>query len=144
MGNTKGLLWVLWDRVFMDTSKYVCTYNTLRGQEDTYGNIILETSLRELMRICPDVIEDEKLLQTNACNMGQRKGHIIVGRTLNYHPELSGEGIEYSWIFGNNHFILISLYKKKGKKKSRTSVQEEISRYNLTTKRVFMFSRHAW
>ena len=48
-GKTKGLLQVLWERGFMDTSKDVCTYYTPRGQEGDYGNTILEKSLRELM-----------------------------------------------------------------------------------------------
>ena len=48
----KGLLQVLWEGVFMDASKDLCSYYTLRGREDNYGNTIIDTSLRELMRNC--------------------------------------------------------------------------------------------
>ena len=34
MGKPKGLMHVLWKRVFMDTSKGVCNYYTLRGKLD--------------------------------------------------------------------------------------------------------------
>ena len=62
MSNTKRLLQVLWGHVFMDTSKYVCTYYTLSGQDDNHGNTIIETSLREIMCNCLNFIEDETLL----------------------------------------------------------------------------------
>ena len=38
----------------MDTYKDVCTYYTLHVREDNYGNTILDTSLRELMKKCLD------------------------------------------------------------------------------------------
>ena len=69
MGNPKGLLKVLWEHVFMYTYKDVCTYYTLCGIEDNYGNTILETSLRELMQNCLYFIEYETLLQNNAHKM---------------------------------------------------------------------------
>ena len=49
MGNPKRLMQVLWELVFMDTSKDLCTYYTQCVREDNYGNIILETIFRELM-----------------------------------------------------------------------------------------------
>ena len=49
MGIPKGLLQVLCRRVFMYTSKDVCNYYTISGQEDIYGNKIIETSFREIM-----------------------------------------------------------------------------------------------
>ena len=42
MGKPKGLLQVVWERVFMDTAKYVCTYYILRESEHNYGNTILK------------------------------------------------------------------------------------------------------
>ena len=41
----------------MDTPKDTCTYYTLYGWEDNYGNMILETILRVLMQDCLDFIE---------------------------------------------------------------------------------------
>ena len=56
MGNPKVLLQVLLERVFINTSKYVCNYYTLRGREGNYDNTIIETSLRELVLNCLDFI----------------------------------------------------------------------------------------
>ena len=97
MGTPKGLLQVLWEHRFMDTSKDVCTYYTLRGREDNYGTKIIETSLRELMRNCLKFINQETLLQTNQLKMGDHRDHILVDGTHNCHPYISGEGIKYSW-----------------------------------------------
>ena len=80
MGKPKGLLQVLWEQVFMETSKEVCTYYTLHVWEDNYGNTMIDMSLRELIRNCLNFIEEETLLQTNAWNMGESKYHIIVNR----------------------------------------------------------------
>ena len=46
------------------------------------------------MRNCFNFIKQETLLQTNICNMGYFRDHILVDRTPKCHPEFSGEGIE--------------------------------------------------
>ena len=46
MGEPKEIMQVLWELVFMDTSKNICTYYTLLRREDNCGNTIIETSLR--------------------------------------------------------------------------------------------------
>ena len=143
MGKPKGLFQVLWERGFIDTSKNVRTYYSLKGREDQYGNKMPETSLRDMMRNCLDFIEEETLLQTNARKMGERPGHVVVDRTPKCHPELAGEGIEYSWGCAKNFYRRLPLEKKKGKDTFRKSVNEAISRDNLTTKRIRMFSRRA-
>ena len=96
MGKPKGLLKVLWELVSMGTSNDLCTYYTLRGQYDNYGNTIIETILRELMRNYLKFIQ-ETLIKTNACKMGERREHILVNHNLKCYPNISGEGIEYSW-----------------------------------------------
>ena len=78
----------------METSKDVCTYYTLRGGQDNYVNTIIDMGLREMMRNCLNLIEEETLLQTSACKMVERRDNILVDRTPKYHPEISGEGIE--------------------------------------------------
>ena len=50
MDKPKGLLQVLLEHAFLDTSKDVCNYYTLCGWEDNDGNTMIGTSLRELMR----------------------------------------------------------------------------------------------
>ena len=63
MGHPKGILQVLWERLFLDTSKDVCTYYILRGRKEDCGNTIIETSLREPMRNFLDFINKETLLK---------------------------------------------------------------------------------
>ena len=48
--------------------------------------------------------------------MGKGRGHIIIVCTPRYHPELVGEGIEYSWGCENNYHSPLSLDKKKSYK----------------------------
>ena len=104
MGNPKGIKQVLWQRVFMDTSKDVCTYYTLRGLGDNNGNTILETILRELMRNCLNFIKQETLTQTNACKTGECRDHIIVNRTPKCHPGISSELIQQSWYCAKDYY----------------------------------------
>ena len=80
--------------MFTDTSKDVCTYYTLCGREDNYSNTIIDMGLRELMRNCLKFIDEQTLLQNNACKMGERRYQIIINRTPKYHPKISGKGIE--------------------------------------------------
>ena len=81
MDNPKGLMQVLWELKFMDTSKDICSYYTLRGQEDNNGNKIVDMSLKELMQTCLNFIEEEKLLQTNDCKVGECRDNILVDCT---------------------------------------------------------------
>ena len=104
MDNEKGLLNILWERGFMDTSRDVCTYYTLRGQEDNCDKKNIEKSVRELMRNCLNFIEEEKIIKNNVCNMVKHRGHIIVDGTPKCQPDLSGEGIEYYWVRENNYY----------------------------------------
>ena len=119
MGKPQRLLRVLWECMFMEKSKDVSTYYTLHGWEDNYGNTILETILRELMRNCLNFIDDETILQTNDYKIGELRYHILVNQTLKFHPDLSSEFIEYSWGCANNYYKKILLDKNKGKKISK-------------------------
>ena len=120
----------------MDKSNNVYTYYTIRGQEDTYGNTILEKSLREWIRNCLNFIEEETLLQINAWNMGDRRDHNIINRNPKCHTRIPGEGIEYYYACTNNHNWWLSLYKNKSKKNIKKTAKEDISRDKITTKQV--------
>ena len=51
--------------------------------------------------------------------MGELRDYIIVGRTPKCHPDISGEVIDYYWVFAKNYYRWLSLYKKKGKKNAK-------------------------
>lgn len=59
--------------------------------------MIKRTSLKQLMAECLDYIEEESLLQKKAREMSDGDISMSVDRTPKCHPELAGEGIEYSW-----------------------------------------------
>ena len=84
-GKPKGLLRVLWERGFINTSK-LSDY-MLNGRQDAFG-----MSLKFLMSNCQDFEEEESQLQSMRCAMG-----LFVNRMPKYHCEVAGEGIEYSW-----------------------------------------------
>ena len=76
----------------------------IRGTEDNYGKKFIEASLRELIWDCLNFIKEETILQTNSCNVVERRDHIIVDRTPMFHPKLSGKGIENSWFCTKDYY----------------------------------------
>ena len=78
MGKPNGLLQILWERGFIDPNAGKSGYYTLGGRNDQYGNTILDTSLRNLMRNCTNFIEEYTLLHTQARKIGDHLNHIIV------------------------------------------------------------------
>ena len=109
------LLQLLWEKRFMCTSKYKCTYYTLCGLEDNYGNKILETSLRKLMRNRLNFIDEETLLQTNDLNIREHIYHIVFNHNSKFHLNIFVQGIEYSWGKANYYYRQLSLDKINGK-----------------------------
>lgn len=84
------MLQILFERQFID--KYEPERYTMTGKKDAYGNIIAGTSLTVLMENCIDFINKETLLQYNARLLG-----VTVDQSPKCHPEIAGEGVEYSW-----------------------------------------------
>ena len=74
----KGLLQILWERGFIDPNVGARRYYNLCGRNDRYGNTMLDTSLSDLMRNCIRFIEEETLLQTQACKMEDNMNRITV------------------------------------------------------------------
>ena len=57
MGKPKGLLQILWERLFFDPNVGARSYYTLGGRNNQYGNTIPGTSFRDLMRSYIDFIK---------------------------------------------------------------------------------------
>lgn len=89
-GAPKGMRQILWERGFLDPNK-IDSYSE-KGEKDDFGNVDKSTSLAHLLSACTDFIEERTLLQHVAHELGAE-----VDRTPKCHPELAGEGIEYSW-----------------------------------------------
>jgi hypothetical protein len=59
-GKPKGMLQILWERGFVDPSKKKENY-TLQGKKDAFGKVDPETSLKHLMSLLTDFIEESNL-----------------------------------------------------------------------------------
>ena len=135
-GKAKGMMQVLWERGFIDKSKkneYI-----LAGSKDEFGVVDKNTSLKYLLENLSDFVEEESLLQTNARKMGAQ-----IDRTPKCHAELAGEGIEYTWGFGKNHFRRQPLDLKRKKETFRGLVRSSLSRQKCTPKIIRSFSKRA-
>ena len=89
-GKAKGLLQILWERGFID-KRNLSAYS-INGKKDAHGNVNENYSLYHLMTQCEDFANETTLLQDTLM-----KRNVLVIRTPKCHPELAGEGIEYSW-----------------------------------------------
>ena len=101
---------------------------------------MLDAIFRDLMRNCIDFIEEETLIQTQVRKMGNNPNHTTVNQTPKFHPELDGEGIEYSWGCPNNFHRRLPIDEKKGKDNFCRSVKKATETENITTYRIRMFS----
>ena len=63
MGKQKGLLQILWERGFINTSKDVYKYYTMTGSKDVFGNMIPVTNLTAVMDSCTNFIKEMTTLQ---------------------------------------------------------------------------------
>jgi hypothetical protein len=134
----KGMLQILWERGFIDPEKKKDDY-TVDGKKDAFGNVIRETSLKHLMSLLTDFIEEETLLQYHGRLLG-----VKVERTPKCHPEIAGEGIEYDWGCGKGVYRRLPISQKKTKQKFRESVKTCLDSNNvLTVERRRLFSKRA-
>jgi hypothetical protein len=134
----KGVLQILWERGFINPAKKTEDY-TIDGKKDSFGNVICETSLKHLMSLLTDFVEEETLLQYHGRLLG-----VKVERTTKCHPEIVGEGIEYDWGCGKGVYRRLPLLRKRTKEKFCESVKECLdSDEVLTVDRRRLFSKRA-
>jgi hypothetical protein len=98
----------------------------------------MTTSLKYLMSNCTDFIEEESLLQL----MGHQMGATI-DRTPKCHPEIAGEGIEYSWACLKNKYRLLSLGKRRSRDKFKECIKTCLLHSVLTKELIRKNSRRA-
>ena len=114
-------------------------FYTNDGKKDAFGNLIPGTSLRKMMSSLIDFINEETLLQYHGKTLG-----VIVDRSPKCHPEVAGEGIEYSWECAKGKYRRLPIADKRKKDNFRNSVRECLDRETvLTIERQQMFSKRA-
>jgi hypothetical protein len=144
-GKPKGMLQILFERGKIDPSKILnrelnqITEYTVDGRKDAFGNLLPETSLKHLMAQLSDFQDEETLMQYHGRSLG-----VKVDRTPKCHPEMAGEGIEYSWAAAKGFYRRLPLSEKRSKAKFKVAVERCLDTENvLTTARQRMFSRRA-
>ena len=135
-GKAKGMFQILWERGLIneaEKNKY-----TVDAKKDAFGVKQNSQSLKYLLENCVDFAEEESLLQTNARKMG-----VLVDRTPKCHAEIAGEGIEYTWGYGKNHYRRQPLSLKGKKDTFLLLVRQCLSREKCTTNIIRSFSKRA-
>jgi hypothetical protein len=107
VGKQKGLLQVLWERGWIDESRFD-DYAIIK--KDDSGAVDEELSLHCLMESCLDFANEMTELQS----MGEKMGVRVIS-TTKFHAEMAGEGVEYAWGVSKSWYRSkpLSLKKKK-------------------------------
>ena len=127
----------LWERGFIDGNnlkKY-----SLTGKKDKFGIVDSNTSLTNLMSLCPNFMNEEGIME----HIGAKKLGVEVILTPKCHAEIAGEGVEYMWACLKGHYRAMGLKDKKGKDKFMASVKKCLSDEVLPTPCLRKFSRRA-
>ena len=135
-GKPKGLLQILWERGLIDGTNL--NNYSLTGKKDELGTVDNSTSLRHIMGMCTDFLNEEGMMQHIAKVLG-----VKVLLTPKCHAELAGEGVEYVWACAKGAYRNMSLQQKRGKDFFKASVRHCLSKEVITTVRIRKFARRA-
>ena len=122
----KGMLQILWERGCIDENNH--KQCALKGKKDIFGNIVHESSSVHLVSIQKHSIEEKTFLQQSG-----NKIDAIIDREPKFHPELSGEGVDYSCGFSKLFYCCLPLNSKK-KDKFNESVSNSVLRIERVSK----------
>ncbi len=112
---------------------------SLTGNKDAFGSVVdYGTSLRHILGLCIDFINEEGMLQHIAKCIG-----VEVLLTPKCHAELAGEGVEYVWGGAKGEYRRRSLAQKRGKDNFKTSLYHCLSEEVITIERVRKYARRA-
>jgi len=139
LGKPKGLRQILWERGLLDPSvQYVAK---IKKDDPNEGGKVEYSSV---LNNCTDFMTEKTCLMY----LGERLD-VEVDRSTKCHPELAGEGIEYTWGRAKGLYRKSKLSEKKGKDNFRSLVQKCLSTKegkelgSLTPTMIRKFSRRA-
>ena len=146
VGKPKGMKQVAFERGLIDLDN-VNLYTKV-GQTDSDGKVIDDSfSLKLMISTLTDFVEEETLLQYMTKKIGQGLGlSVIVDRSPKCHPEVAGEGIEYSWANSKIYLRGLPIEQRRSKKKFNEKVRLAVSTNegaNLNKEKVRKFSARA-
>ena len=106
LGKPKGMLQILWERGWIDSSKVVSA-RSMRyskdgkkedaGEDGKLKEASQQYALSYLLKNCGDFKQEKSDLEHLATELSQHDATINILFTPKYHCELAGEGIEYCW-----------------------------------------------
>ena len=118
-GKAKGCLQVLFERGWLNPDK-IHLYTKNGRRESIDGDATgCNFSLKALMKLQNDFINEVTLLQYYGRELG-----LIIDQTPKCHPELAGEGIEYAWAIAKIFYRKSDISEKKTKDKFRNLVRK--------------------
>jgi len=125
MGQPKGMKQIAYEHGFIPDKKSEWSKFTEYGtKNDNQNNKSEETSLRKILNSCYDFANEETLLQKFARKISFAHSiRIIVDRTPVCHPEIAGEGIEYTWAVAKIILRMIPYSERKKQKDFLKQVQ---------------------
>ena len=107
---------------------------SLTGKKDDLGTVGDSTSLRHIMGMCFNFLNEEGMMQHIA-----KEIVVVVLRTPKCDAELAGEGVEYLWACAKGAYRHITLCQKKGKDNFKASVHHCLSEEVITKVRIQKF-----
>jgi hypothetical protein len=128
VGKPKGMKQIAFERGFIDLEN-VKLY-TKDGPKDEDGKTIDESfSLKKIISGLTDFVEEETLLQVMSKRIGTSRGmSVTVDRSPKGHPEVAGEGIEYTWANSKIYLRSVPLDNRRTKAQFLDAVRLSISR----------------
>ena len=128
VGKPKGMKQIAFERGFIDLEN-IKLY-TKDGPKDEDGKTIDESfSLKKIISGLTDFVEEETLLQVMSKRIGTSRGmNVTVDRSPKGHPEVAGEGIEYTWANSKIYLRSVPLDNRRTKAQFLDAVRLSISR----------------
>ena len=110
VNKQKGSLQVLYERGWINPDKY--KEYTEKGKVDEYGIRDEDKSLKQIISMQPDFLQEETLLHIHFRELGTMSNRSPVA-----HPKIAGKGIEFNWGFSKITYRAKPLSKKLNKTK---------------------------
>ena len=117
VGKPKGIKQVLWEQGLLDP--FVTYITKIKKNDPNHDG---EVEYLAVLADCADFLNEK----TSLMYLGERL-RVEVDRSTKCHPELAGEGIEYSWGRAKSVYRCAKLSEKKGKENFRRLVENCLS-----------------
>eukprot|EP00978_Attheya_sp_CCMP212_P041040 scaffold230583_cov65-Attheya_sp.AAC.1 len=96
-GKAKGMKQIAYERRLLDIDN-LNLYSIDGPKDDENNELDISFSYKKILGSLTDFMEEKTLLQTVGEEIGKERGiNIIIDRSPKCHPEVAGEGIEYTW-----------------------------------------------